>query len=344
MTNYVSAFNFGSENIEIQAAKVEWDALTGITAASDSSATSGIMTPDQIQSLISDKTTKVYHVKGSKTVAGINALSESDIEIGDVYNVSDSGEINIKPGDTSKTISVIAGDNVVYSDEGWDKLAGTIDLTSYATTAWVNSAANVTLTVSSTSGHWETAYDAITGAISTSGGMTANTVTSALATSNAISAYVSGTIANKLVDEITTSTPTDAIPDAKAVSAYVNDTAVLSAYSQINVYKTTTTTTPETTYATTRNDKFALSAGKGIKLDTTSDGDGNPTIVINNDATVDLPTIEATSGIAAEAKKDAAENITAYSISGIQATDSQIGVNYAPYYVGGVIYFNQAKA
>lgn len=34
---------------------------------------------------------------------------------------------------TSKTVKVVAGDNIVWNGKGWDKLAGTIDLSSYAT-------------------------------------------------------------------------------------------------------------------------------------------------------------------------------------------------------------------
>lgn len=54
-TKYTSGFNIGNENIGIEAAKVGWGALTALTADSTSIATSGIMTPDQIQLAIATK-------------------------------------------------------------------------------------------------------------------------------------------------------------------------------------------------------------------------------------------------------------------------------------------------
>lgn len=58
----------------------------------------------------------VYHIKGS--VASYNNLPENP-EIGDVYNILDTGE------------------NYVWIGTEWDKLSETIDLTAYATTAYV---------------------------------------------------------------------------------------------------------------------------------------------------------------------------------------------------------------
>ena len=78
----------------------------------------------------------VYRPKGSKTIEELKALK--GVQIGDVYNITDKGTIN-------GTTKVNAGDNVAAltagngSDVEWDVLAGTVDLTGYATTSSVNS-------------------------------------------------------------------------------------------------------------------------------------------------------------------------------------------------------------
>ena len=82
-------------------------------------------TQAEVDSAISTAVTGAYKVKGSKTVAQINALT--GMVQGDVYNVSDSGTI------TTGSVAVNAGDNVVWDGSAWDKLAGTINLTGYYT-------------------------------------------------------------------------------------------------------------------------------------------------------------------------------------------------------------------
>lgn len=78
----------------------------------------------------------VYRPKGSKTIEELGALT--GVQVGDVYNITDKGTIN-------GTTQVNAGDNVAAltagngSDVEWDVLAGTIDLTGYATSSSVNS-------------------------------------------------------------------------------------------------------------------------------------------------------------------------------------------------------------
>lgn len=79
----------------------------------------------------------VYKIQGSSDVNSLNAslslVSDKQTWNGYVYNITDSGNLNNYSGATS----VIAGDNVVFvytnaTNWGWDKLAGTIDLSSYA--------------------------------------------------------------------------------------------------------------------------------------------------------------------------------------------------------------------
>lgn len=76
-------------------------------------------TKDEIDSKISN----VYKIKGSSTIANL----PTNPDIGDVYNITNSGIIS------GTEIVVNAGDNVVYTSDGWDKLAATVDLSSYAT-------------------------------------------------------------------------------------------------------------------------------------------------------------------------------------------------------------------
>lgn len=82
--------------------------------------------------------TGLYKIKGSATVAQINGTAESgNIEsftVGDVYNITDAGTI------TLGSITVLAGDNIVYVQTGedpatyaWDKLAGTVDVSGFVT-------------------------------------------------------------------------------------------------------------------------------------------------------------------------------------------------------------------
>ena len=89
------------------------------TPTSDTHATTKKYVDDSIASAISS----VFKYKGTKTVAEINALS--NIQVGDVYNVSDSGTLN------AGNIQVRAGDNVAWTGSTWDKLAEDIDWSAY---------------------------------------------------------------------------------------------------------------------------------------------------------------------------------------------------------------------
>ena len=77
----------------------------------------------------------VFNYRGSFTVSYINTnLTAEVLTTGDVVNVEDSGTL------TLGNVQVIAGDNVVWNGTSWDKLAGTIDLSGYATKIYVDSA------------------------------------------------------------------------------------------------------------------------------------------------------------------------------------------------------------
>ena len=72
---------------------------------------------------VSNAITNVYKIKGSATVAQINAMTNQ--QVGDVYNVTDSGTIN------AGSLQVFTGDNIVWTGSAWDKLGAEIDWTAY---------------------------------------------------------------------------------------------------------------------------------------------------------------------------------------------------------------------
>jgi hypothetical protein len=84
---------------------------------------SDYVTEDKLQEAIAEVTTdvtRVFTYKGS-----IDNYSElpADAAIGDVYNVINADADN----------GINPGDNVVWTGDSWDKLAGSIDLSNYAT-------------------------------------------------------------------------------------------------------------------------------------------------------------------------------------------------------------------
>ena len=105
----------------------------------------------------------VYNFKGAATCEQLRNMASSgnisSARVGDVYNVTDAGPIWIQfvangdgtysiatwdghsapsSGWSTSGITVVAGDNIAWTQYGWDKLAGTIDLSAYATQLWVS--------------------------------------------------------------------------------------------------------------------------------------------------------------------------------------------------------------
>jgi len=62
--------------------------------------------------------------KGS--VAAFSSLPVADVNVGDMYNIQAAG------GTDANGTAVKAGDNVAYTGDGWDIMAGTTDLSAYA--------------------------------------------------------------------------------------------------------------------------------------------------------------------------------------------------------------------
>lgn len=74
---------------------------------------------------ISNVLGKVYKVKGSTTVSSINSMTVDTAMIGYVYNLLDSGVIT---NGIEGELEVVKGNNIVYTEDGWDEFAVSLDL------------------------------------------------------------------------------------------------------------------------------------------------------------------------------------------------------------------------
>ena len=74
---------------------------------------------------ISNVLGKVYKVKGSTTVDNINSMTVGTAVIGHVYNLLDSGVIT---NGIEGELEVVKGNNIVYTEDGWDEFAVSLDL------------------------------------------------------------------------------------------------------------------------------------------------------------------------------------------------------------------------
>lgn len=101
---------------EVESLRTDVDALQ--TTVSSKANSSDVYTKSEIDTKISG----VYIYKGSKTT-----YSElpAEASIGDVYNIATADTAN----------GIKAGDNVAWDGTSWDVLAGTVDLSGYATVA-----------------------------------------------------------------------------------------------------------------------------------------------------------------------------------------------------------------
>lgn len=244
---------------------------------------------------VNTKLSSVYKVKGTATVAEIKALTSK--EIGDVYNVSDSGEI-------ATGVNVKAGDNVVWTGTEWDKLAATVDLSPYQTTAG--------MTAYSPTGHKHTLAD-ITGTDKTNlvGSATSGAAASAWIATNAGSllsavntdtaAYVSGngTTGSKIGLTSTAKNAVDAVVSAITASgdmAAAGNTAKLAKVGAITGYIAgqgyrqnafdkvivvpSAGVNPLVTDAS-GSQSVAFIGGTNVTLATSQDASGKPAITIN---------------------------------------------------------------
>lgn len=227
---FTSGFNVGGVNIGIQAAKITTatsGVLTAWPAVIDATTSGSVPTVSAVASEINSKIGTVYKVKGTLTatvVEGAITNMPTTAENGDVWNIA------LPEGVTSATLdgqTITNGDNVVYviTGEGetatgaWDKLAGAVDTTTFATKEWVNSTA--------TSGSLPAQY--IANAFTTSAAMTADGAAASALVSNAgIKDYVSGYIFDNTLDTAEAisgidSTTSGKLVNAGAISGYIKD-------------------------------------------------------------------------------------------------------------------------
>ena len=109
----------GADGNIVRRASVTSQIMVPLTPTANGNASSKKYVDDSIASAISN----VYKIKGSKTVAELNALTGQ--QVGDVYNLLDSGTLD------DGNIQVFTGDNVVWLGSAWDKLGTEIDWNAY---------------------------------------------------------------------------------------------------------------------------------------------------------------------------------------------------------------------
>ena len=98
---------------------------TGTIVTGTPTAVNHATTKAYVDTNIANAISNVYKIKGSATVQQINLMSISSLQVGDVYNLLDSGTI------TAGDLQVFTGDNIVWSGSAWDKLGAEIDWSAY---------------------------------------------------------------------------------------------------------------------------------------------------------------------------------------------------------------------
>lgn len=96
--------------------------------------TSVIATNESVDEKINLKLTNLYKIRGNSTTSILNGLTKTAELNGYVYNITSGNELDNYDGTSTM---VIPGDNVVFiwnnGDWRWDKLAGDIDFSRFAT-------------------------------------------------------------------------------------------------------------------------------------------------------------------------------------------------------------------
>ncbi len=108
--------------------KVKFQGSGQTTASELSIGTDKSVTIDLSQYALKDNLANAYIYKGS--VDKLSGLPTSGQTAGDVYNVNEEFTYDSK--------KYPAGTNVAWNGSAWDPLGGTVDLSSYATTSYVN--------------------------------------------------------------------------------------------------------------------------------------------------------------------------------------------------------------
>lgn len=209
---YFSAVSAGNVPAAGVAGDLAWGNVSGLAKTSaDLNATEGFLTPDQTSAAIAKQVDDAIsglgtamNFKGTCTVEELRA--KTDAKAGDVWNLSNDGEI-------TTGVKVHTGDNVVRTaDDNWDVLAAYIDLGGYATEEWVNQ-------------NYSATSAAVANAATTSDDFTeANS--GKLVTVAAASAYIEDKISETVAETIDivndiNGAAASAIPNAGAVSGYI---------------------------------------------------------------------------------------------------------------------------
>lgn len=94
--------------------------------------TKNVPTSNAVKAAIQTAMSSVYTPQGSRTVAQLTGVVGE--KVGYVYNVTDSGTIKQPTLSVDNPLPdqvVKAGDNVVWTADGWDNLGGSVDLSDY---------------------------------------------------------------------------------------------------------------------------------------------------------------------------------------------------------------------
>lgn len=255
----------GAATINNVASAISW---SGVSAA--------------VNDAIGDKIGGVYKVMGDSTWGNLTATSAQ--VNGNVYNITGTVPANAQDRNGNK---IAAGDNVVYvtaGTAGWDKLAATLDTSTFvkttdatytATTAraksWADTSAN--LIASANSGAAASAWiTANSGAYISS---------SHLSNIQTASGYAKDWNDNKTGLTNSAKSGWSALSSISANSAkWVSGEANQNAYAKVSVF--TAAGKAVSASASSTQDTFAFSAwGSNIALTATSDANGNPVIGIS---------------------------------------------------------------
>lgn len=334
---FTNGFAVGNENIGIEAAKIT-SATVGVTNTwpTDIATDGGLIpTVSAVDTEIKAKIGTVYKVKGTHTVKEEDIVDGQITNLptavnGDVYNIALPADVpNAKIGDQIIT----NGDNIVFieseteGEEGsWDKLAGAVDTTTFATKEWVNSDDN-------------DLYDyVINQSISAADSLSAiaddpdHEDRDKLVQAGAITDYIYDQIQSTIqetidvTDVINDTVALSAIPNVQAVSGYVDEKLENTfAYGQIIV--NTASATADTPF-----DAFKMENGNGITLETVQDADQNPTIKFNTNIQITGKNGSADDALTFTAVSAVSEGQSQFDITIPDATTEKAGVTKAAYY------------
>lgn len=305
-----SGFVVGGETVYIEAAKISTDTYGVAEAwpanAEEMSSNSGFVpTIAAVESEIKSKISTVYKVMGTTTAQVVDGVitgfdPEAVKENGNVYNVA------LPAGVTNATLDgqeITNGDNIVYvsADNKWDKLAGSIDVTKYATKDWVNDGSeNGSLPMQMISGAYATSADMLDGD------------DDALVSNAGIQDYVQGYISDNTLKTSTAISGIDSatsgmLVNAGAITGYIYDQIQTTIQETIDIAGTLTSGMGATSTPAASAVPNASAVTGYIRDITLKNGaamtatDANPEALVSNSAVKDYVAEQLTDSISAYA-------------------------------------------